>query len=204
MNAYYIGISVFFTLAVKAFASPGVVDEYDCHINAGVYHCHGDEKLAKKVHALLGISSKSTSWFYSDGPANFFIGPSIETELAFSRVALRASWARQPLVFGTNGYLLSGWDVGVKLGKGLSRIGKHGFVELGYYHSDFSLTDSTTTVFNSYQLGIGVILNKEHWSFDGKLLYRDPTPVENYWNDDANIPTSLNQLVFSLGAYRRF
>jgi hypothetical protein len=198
-------IVALFAAPTLVLASPGAIDEYGCHRDsAKVYHCHGDFKQAKRVHTLLGVSAKSTTWFYADGPANFFIGPSLEAEFALDAIALRVGWAYQPLAFGASGYSLTGWDIGVKLGKGLSRLGRHGFVELGYYHNNFNQADNSVALLNSYQLGAGFIINTNNGSFDGKLIFRDAAPVHDYWNEVANVPTEVGQYAFSMGVYRRF
>jgi hypothetical protein len=204
MKRFYL-VTVFLLMTNAAWSSPGSIDEYGCHRdNENVYNCHCDINQAKRIHTLMGVSINSTVWFYNDGPANFFIGPSLETELAFDAVALRAGWAHQPLMFAANGYTLNGWDVGVKLGKGLSRLGKHGFLEIGYFHNQFHQADGNTTLLNGYQLGAGYILNMDKWSFDGKFIYRDASKLKDYWNNDVNIPTEVANYTFSIGAYRRF
>jgi hypothetical protein len=197
--------ALLYTVATVAWSSPGAIDQYGCHRDsANVYHCHGDFKQAKRIHTLIGVGAKSTTWFYSDGPANFFIGPSLEAELAFDALAVRAGWTYQPLLFAASNYSLSGWDIGVKLGKGLSRIGNHGFLELGYFHNQFNQANGNVNLLNGYQLGVGFILNKENWSFDGKFMFRDATDLRDYWNNEVNIPTEVADYSFSLGVYRRF
>jgi hypothetical protein len=187
------------------FASPGAIDQYGCHKDsAGEYHCHGAANQAKRVHTLLGVSSKITTWFYSDGPANYFIGPAVVAEMAFNSVALRAGWSYRPLMFGASDYSLAGWDVGFKIGKGLSRLGKHGFVELGYFTDNFSQANSQETTLSSYQFGLGFIWNKNNWSYDAKVMFRDAAPASDFWNNVANVPTSMSDMVFSVGIYRRF
>ncbi|WP_411743156.1 hypothetical protein [Reinekea sp.] len=192
-------------VATTAWSSPGAIDQYGCHRDkANVYHCHGDLTQAKRIHTLLGVGLKSTNWFYSDGPANIFIGPSLETELAFDAVAIRTGWTYQPLFFAAKDYSLSGWDMGVKIGKGLSRLGKHGFLEVGYFHNQFKQANGNVNLLNGYQLGAGFIFNKENWSFDGKFLFRDASSLSDYWNNEINIPTKVADYSFSIGAYRRF
>ncbi|MDN3647658.1 hypothetical protein QWZ13_01895 [Reinekea marina] len=192
-------------MASVVLASPGAIDRYGCHKDSSNnYHCHGDLTQAKRIHTLVGLNLGSRIWFYGDGPANFFIGPSLETEVAFDALAVRGGYTLKPLWFGSSGYSLSGWDVGVKLGKGLSRLGKHSFLEVGYFNTPFKRPNKTDVVISGLQFGAGFILNTENWSFDGRITYRDVSKLEEYWNYQENIPTEAADYTFSVGMYRRF
>lgn len=173
------------TIPTLVIASPGIVDDYDCHEGGpdNQYHCHGSDDAAKVSHLLIGGTFSADSWHYGNGPMNLFAGVGVAVELANDFVAGYARWASQPHYTGDSGYRLSGWQAGVKLGSGIARIGLHPYGQLGYFSQQYQLVDSRVFDLAGFQFGGGVIQNFKNAAVDFSISYRDPRPAQQIWVD---------------------
>jgi len=191
--------------AVPALASPGAVDRYDCHRDAETrqYHCHGVLGAAKQSHLLIGGQLANSTWLWGDGPANSFAGPAVTVEWALNSIAARGSYGYNRHLTGDTEFGVSGWDLAIKLGHGLARVGNHLFVQGGYTTQRLNYPDKSFLPFGGIQMGVGWVSVSEKFAFDVTLLYQDPAPLEQLW---AELKFSGEVLAFkaTLGLYLRF
>ena len=191
-------------LAPLCFATPGAVDEYDCHrdFDTGEYHCHGSEDRAKQQHTLIGISSRTDVWRYSDGPMNVFSGAAGELELAFDLLALHGGYAYQIHMTGAEDYNLTGWDIGLKAGPNIARLGLHPYVEAGYFSQNFNLLFGQQLPFSGIQYGVGLIWNRNAMAFDLRLMNKTIDELEQVWTS-LGAPGGIMNATGQLGLYFR-
>ncbi len=189
----------------SAHATPGAVDEYDCHrdYQTNKYHCHGSAQLAKQSHSLFGVTAKSDAWFYDDGPLNLFSGGSGEMEYGFGHLAVHAGYGYQVHVTGYRDYTLSGWDLGLKAGPNIARLGLHPYAEVGYFNQSFQIPNNPEITFDGMQYGAGIIWNRSALAFDFRILNKSTTNLKLIWVDlgGAGLTTHLTS---QLGIYLRF
>jgi hypothetical protein len=188
-----------------ALATPGAVDQYDCHrdIATSEYHCHGDSSTAKQNHFLIGVTSINDAWLYSNGPMNVFSGGALEFEAATGFVGLHGSWGYQTHVTGANTYKLYGWDAGLKVGPNISRIGLHPYAEVGYFGTSFSRPNAVAYPLSGLQYGAGLVLNKPTYAIDLRILNRATSELEIMWTS-LGAPGTNYYLRAQLGVYLRF
>ncbi|MFT4674661.1 MAG: hypothetical protein ACI9RY_000884 [Reinekea sp.] len=191
--------------ALPALASPGAVDEYDCHrdTQSRDYHCHGSVADAKQSHLLIGGQFSGDQWLWDNGPGNLFAGAAVAGEWAVDSIAVRGNYSYGVHLNGNHGFALSGWDLNIKVGSGLARLGNHLFAQAGYANRRFIFPDSSAKPFDGFQMGVGWVRVMEKFAVDAVLLYQDPTALEQIW-DDLNFPGKLTSYRASLGVYRRF
>jgi len=191
--------------AVPVFASPGAVDRYDCHRDPDTrqYHCHGALAAAKQSHLLIGGQLAASTWLWDDGPANRFAGPAVTVEWALNSIALRGSYGYSRHLTGDAEFGVSGWDLGIKLGNGLARVGNHLFFQAGYAAQRLNYPDNSFLPFGGIQMGVGWVRVSEKFVFDATLLYQDPTALEELWRE-FNFPGDVLSLKATMGFYLRF
>lgn len=191
-------------LATTAWASPGAVDRYGCHKDpaTGKRHCHGTTEQAKQTHVLVGALGTSSIWLYNDGPANLFGGIGGQLEFGWESLAAFGAYHYQWNLNGSKDFSLNGWDVGVKAGPNIAKLGLHPFALLGYY--SFTLqTPGLPMPDSGLQYGAGLILNRPSNSFELKLIYKDPTELEQIWQTLGYPGVSAN-LSTQVGFHLRF
>ena len=192
-------------LCLEAQATPGAVDQYDCHRNyqTDKYHCHGSEQNAKQSHSLFGVSSRNDIWLYDNGPLNLFSGGAGEMEFGFNHVALHAGYGYQVHITGDTNYTLTGWDIGVKVGPNISRLGLHPYADIGYFNQSYQILNNPAIRFGGWQYGGGLIWNRNAIAFDLRLLNKTTGNLERIW-DNLNGSGLTTHLSMQLGGYLRF
>ena len=192
-------------LVSVCFATPGAVDEYDCHrdYKTNEYHCHGSDNLAKQRHTLMGVSTRNDVWLYSDGPLNAFSGAAAEGEFGIDHVAIHGSYSYQLHVTGSSDYSLSGWDVGLKAGPSIARLGLHPYLDIGYFSQSFNLPFNQTLSFAGLQYGGGLVWNRPTLAMDIRLLNKTTTELAQTWTI-LGAPGLTANLTAQLGIYFRF
>ncbi|WP_320824342.1 hypothetical protein [Reinekea sp.] len=198
-------MAIGFLTAVPAFASPGSVDRFDCHQNQDTheYHCHGALEAAKKRHLLIGGQFTAVNWRWDDGPANNFVGPAVTVEWALDSIALRGTYGYSRHLTGDTDFGVSGWDLGLKLGSGLARVGNHLFIQAGYAAQRLNYPDKSFWPFGGISMGVGWVRVSEKFAFDATLLYQDSGALEQLW-EELNFPGEVLSLKATLGFYLRF
>ena len=80
--------------ALPALASPGAVDQYDCHRDtpSSDYHCHGARADAKPSQLQIGVQLAGDQWLWDNGPGNIFAGAALAGEWTFDAFALRGNY----------------------------------------------------------------------------------------------------------------
>ena len=191
--------------ALPALASPGAVDQYDCHRDtpSSDDHCHGAVADAKPSQLQIGVQLAGDQWLWDNGPGNIFAGTALAGEWTFDAIAVRGNYSYGVHLNGNHGFALSGWDLNIKVGSGLARLGNHLFAQAGYANRRFIFPDSSAKPFDGFQMGVGWVRVMEKFAVDAVLLYQDPTALEQIW-DDLNFPGKLTSYRASLGVYRRF
>ena len=188
--------------AAPALASPGPVDRYDCHADTRQYHCHGALGATTQSHLLIGGQLATSTWLWDDGPGNSFAGPAVIVEWAQNSIALRGSYGYRRHLTGDTEFAVSGWDLGIKLGQGLARLGHHLFVQVGYAAQRINYPDKSFLPFGGIQMGVGWVRVSEKFAFDATLLYQDPAPLEQLWAE-LNFPGGVQSFKATLGLYLR-
>jgi hypothetical protein len=196
---------LYLCLPLGAFATPGAVDQYDCHrdFETNEYHCHGDDASSKQSHVLIGVAVNSDVWTYVNGPYNVFAGARGVAEFATGFIGVHGGWSSQSHLTGTSDYSTYGWDVGLKLGPDISRIGMHPFVEVGYFSQNFAQPSGAAFTYQGLQYGGGFIWNRPKFAVDIKVLSRDTVDLELIWTQLGAPGVSLN-LSAQVGGYLRF
>ena len=192
-------------VSIACFASPGAVDDYDCHrdFQTNKYHCHGDEQQAKQSHYLFGLSSRTDVWMYDDGPLNLFTGGAGEMEFGFGHLAVHAGYSYQVHVTGYTDYTLSGWDVGLKAGPNIARLGLHPYADVGYYSQGFQIPNNSLEKFTGWQFGGGIIWNRNAFALDWRILKKTTTQLADFWDSIESGGLTQNYAT-ALGLYMRF
>ena len=192
-------------------ADVGELDKYDCHDHreTGQYHCHGSADSAKMGGFVLAADVRTQAWSTSDNELFLFGGISVNAEYNHNWFAATAGYHFMPLISGVSGnnvqfndaVVLQGFEVGVKAGPGVGRLGSKAFVTAGWSQSEIS--DSGDASHNSdlpgYYVGAGFGTNTRSMSFELTVAYRDPTvvadylaKVENFSGDVVSIDTRAN------------
>lgn len=187
------------------WASPGAVDQYDCHRDpqTNLYHCHGSQDQSQQTHVLIGIANVTDIWIYDNGPSNVFSGGSAQLEYANKFIAGYGSYNYQVHVTGNIGYRISGWDLGLKLGPNISRLGIHPYVAAGVNGYRFTLPSETFATYGGFEYGGGVIWNFSGFAMDARVMYRDPSSLADVWTGWGLGGLTTN-LASKIGVYARF
>lgn len=185
-----ISTSVLTVVAAPALvADPGALDRYDCHNDAetGEYHCHGDSALASLGGIAVGAGMRSSVWWYQDeGTTNVFVGPSIDLEAGRGAFALQGGYHYKTLINGDTDIDLAGWDLGVKVGPGVTRYGSKYYLTSGYFFESLRRPGRENAGISGFYFGLGAGYNWDKLGVDVQLDWNNNAGYEDYWEKQGN------------------
>lgn len=185
-------------------ATPGAIDDFNCHRaqDTGEYHCHGSKAQAKQYHVLIGALISNDLWFYDNGPFNMFSGVGGQLEIAWGPLAAYGAYHYQWHMTGSSDFSIRGWDLGVKAGPDIARLGVHPYAMIGHFSNTFEIRNRFIP-YRGLEYGAGLIANQAKTSIDLRILYRNPQDLRMVWQD-LNYPGLTTNLSVQLGFHLRF